>query len=316
MSIQGKFTLVKRWIGILTGNSLVAVDQGIGKHFDKNRISGYYNDLTGKVNDKALLDEVGVPINIIEGNQKVYFPISIFQYALGLWDLYLDSNSIEYRNNFMMISEWILLNQFEDGSWNCFEPIGYKEFTVSSMGQGEAISVMARAYTLTKDKKWIYAMEKAVKFMLKEVKDGGTLLINDNSYVLEEYPSIKGEKRSVLNGWIFSIFGLYDYLLLNNDEYIKDIFEKSVQTLIYHINDYDNGYWSLYDMTGRISSPAYHKLHIALLLAMYKLTDEIKFKEVAIKWEKYGDKKVNRYRAILKKALQKLGESPEGIIIQ
>lgn len=316
MSVRGRIALFKRWAGIISGNNRVAIEQGEGKYYSKDKIEGYYNDLTGKVNDKTLLDSNGIPINIIEGNKKVYFPISIFQYALGLWDLNLSEYNDDRQNHFIRLCNWIIENQDDNGSWNCFEPIGYSKYTVSSMGQGEAISVLLRAYKLSNDEKYINASKRAMEFMVKEIKEGGTLLIDGNNHYLEEYPSEDGEKLTVLNGWIFSLFGMYDYLTVSDDEKIRDIFNKNIDTMKRHLVDYDLGYWSLYDRSGRIASPAYHKLHIALLMSLSDLTGEMYFKQVALKWQQYSQNKSKRLYAIAKKGLQKLGESPEGIIIQ
>ena len=92
--IQGKIALLKRWTKILSKKNCVAVHQGEGKIYSKEQISGYYNDLTGKISPNTILDDNGVVINIIANNKRVYFPISIFQYALGLWDLYLLTKNI------------------------------------------------------------------------------------------------------------------------------------------------------------------------------------------------------------------------------
>lgn len=316
MSISGKITLIRRWIGILTGKNRVAVKQGVGKLYKKTEIAGYYNDLTGKVNSKTLLDGNGVTVNLIEGNKTVYFPISIFQYALGLWDLFLDEKDDSLKERFLTQCEWIVENQNDDGSWNCFGPIGYKELTVSSMGQGEAISALLRAYVLTKEQKWIDAARKAMAFMLIPVEEGGTLLVEKGEYYLEEYPDLKGTKRSVLNGWIFTLFGLYDYLQIIPDEQVECVYQKSIMTLKMHLKDYDLGYWSYYDKTGRVASPAYHDLHISLLNVLADLTGEIYFSQIADSWDQYANKSVNLIKAIIKKAIQKLKESPEGIIIQ
>lgn len=316
MNIKGIFALICRWEKIITGKNRVAIDQKRGKLYKKNRIAGYYNDLTGKVNEQTLLDDQGITVNIIEGNKKVYFPISIFQYALGLWDLYLKNNNEITYSMFLQYCEWIIKNQGLDGSWNCFEPIGYKKYTVSSMGQGEAISVLVRAYASTRDERWLDAAKKAMNFMIKSVSDGGTLLIDNEDYYFEEYPDNIGEKRGVLNGWIFSLFGVYDYLLLINDNIVQQIFNKSVLTLEKHLKDYDLGYWSYYDKRGRIASPSYHKLHIELLYVMGDLTDKKIFFTYAEKWSEYQKNKIKKARAIIKKIIQKFSESQEGVIIK
>jgi hypothetical protein len=316
MSIKGKITLLKRWTGIVLGKNRVAVEQGEGKLYSKTDIKGYYNDLTGKVHDKTITDENGCVQNIIQGGQKVYFPISIFQYALGCWDLYLESSSPEMRKAFLTQCDWIIKDQRGDGSWNCFEPIGYTTYSVSSMGQGEAISVLLRAYTLTGDEKWLNSAKKAVEFMKVEVKDGGVLLKDGEDVSLEEYPALDSKRVGVLNGWIFSLFGLYDYVLLTGDSDIKELFDKSVETLIKNKSDYDMGFWSYYDRSKSIASPAYHDLHIALLNVLSDITGRGELREFAQKLEKYKKSSFNRLRAVIKKARQKIGESPEGIVVQ
>ena len=316
MSFTGRITLLRRWMGMLLGKSRVATEQKSGELYSRQDIKGYYNDLTGKVNDQTLLDEQGIPINIIANNKKVHFPISIFQYGLGLYDLYLREENEKYKEHFFEICKWIIANQRKDGSWDCFGPIGYSKYSISSMGQGEAISVLARAYKCSGEEQWKQAAKKAIAFMIMEVAQGGTLLIEGNDYYFEEYVSERSDKRSVLNGWIFSLFGIYDYMKLEKNETIKDIYEKSIETLKNHLLDYDIGYWSLYDKSGRIASPAYHDLHISLLITLSDLTGEEYFKQIADKWQSYTISKVNKCRALFKKILQKLKESPEGVIIQ
>lgn len=316
MKISGRLALLKRWLNIATGKNRVAVKQGKGLCYSKTETAGYYNDLTGKVNEQTLLDASGIPINLIEGNQTVYFPISIFQYALGLWDLYLLKKSNEHKNHFLKLCDWIVANQAENGSWNCFGPIGYKKLTVSSMGQGEAASVLIRAYKLTGDTKWLDAARKAILFMMIKVENGGTLLIEDTDTVLEEYANTFGDKKSVLNGWIFSLYGVFDYLKTEQDENVKRIYKDSIATLKRNLKYYDCGYWSLYDRTGRLASPAYHDLHIALLEVLGDLTDEEVFSQVAVKWKIYQNSKMCKIRAVVKKIFQKLGDNTEGILVK
>lgn len=316
MSFNGKITLLKRWISIVLGKNRVTVEQGIGKFYSKNGIEGYYNDLTGKVSDKTILDSRGIPVNMIEGSKLVYFPISIFQYALGLWDLLIKTNKVEYSGHFIVITDWIVEHQQENGSWNCFAPIGYKKLTVSSMGQGEAISVLLRAFKLTGEIKYADAAEKAINFMMLPVESGGTLRIEEDDYIFEEYADIEGVKKSVLNGWIFSLFGVYDYIKYKNDKNIEDVFRKSINSLKSNLEEYDIGYWSYYDKTKRIASPAYHELHIILLKTIADITEDNYFLDVAKRWESYSNNKGKMICAIVRKAVQKLQESPEGIIIK
>lgn len=314
--MQGKLTLVKRWIKILSRKNCVAVQQGEGKIYSRERILGYYNDLTGKINKNTILDSNGIPINIIANGKKVYFPISIFQYALGLWDLYLLTNDEKRRLEFLKQCEWIIANQRENGSWDCFGPIGYIKYSVSSMGQGEATSVLLRAYETTGEQRWLESAKKAIKFMCIPVNKGGTLLIKENNYYFEEYPDKNCEKHAVLNGWIFSLFGIYDFLKVNQNSKIENLYMKSIETLKRDLLSYDMGYWSYYDKNERIASPAYHNLHISLLNTLSEITNDIYFKNISDKWDNYTKNKFYCFKAISRKLIQKMKESPEGIIVQ
>lgn len=316
MKISEKAALLKRWAYIAIGKNRVAIKQGAGKRYSKTEIGGYYNDLTGKVNEKTLLDPDGIPVNVIAGGKTVYFPISVFQYALGLWDLYLLSGDSGKKEHFLKLCGWIVRKQSADGSWDCFGPLGCERFRVSSMGQGEAASVLVRAWKLTGKENWLLAARKAVSFMLTEVGDGGTLLLENGDTILEEYAGTCREKRSVLNGWIFSLFGLIDYLKAEENGQVMGILRDSLSSLKRNLNRYDCGYWSRYDRSGRIASPAYHSLHIALLRVLGDLTGEKLFCEYARKWEKYQKNPFYCIRAVGEKIVQKLTDSTEGVIIR
>ena len=115
--ISLKLAMIKRWCKILTGTSATAVKQGRGRVFATDNIKGYYNDLTGKVGDGTLLDKNGIPVSKISDGSEVNFPIAVFQYALGLYDKYLESGEEKYHNDFLKMSEWIWM--WKNGSVIC-----------------------------------------------------------------------------------------------------------------------------------------------------------------------------------------------------
>lgn len=314
---KNTIALLKRWFKIATGKNVVAIDQGVGKIWNKQELRGYYNDLTGKISEKVKVDSKGIPINVISTGESVYFPITIFQFGLGLWDKYLLTQDNKYKEWFYEIANWIVENQKDNGAWDCFSPIGHTRFTVSSMGQGEAISVLSRAYKDSNEDKYLKSLTNAMQFMFIEVKDGGVLFVKDDNYFLEEYPNIKYPKSSVLNGWIFSIFGLMDYLKIDPTNVdVQKLLNKTLKTLENELENYDSGYWTYYDQTNRLASPAYHDLHIALLKVMYELTEIEKFKIYAEKWKHYKDSSIKKSYAIIRKILQKLKDTNEGVLIE
>ena len=312
--IAQKMTMLKRWGKMLTGKTAVAVEQGLGRAYEVGRLSGYYNDLTGKVTDSTLSDGDGVPVSVIAGGAQVHFPIAIFQYGLGCNDLaILEPSEAERRlSSLRVCAEWALGAQRQDGSWDAFGPIRSVRYTVSSMAQGEGCSMLLRAHAAFGDERYRAAALKAAEFMLVDMDDGGVSSRGDGGLFLEEYP--QRPRRSVMNGWVFSLFGLYDASLA--DARFVGPFERSAETLACHLDDYDAGFWSYYDLERRIASPAYHHLHIAQLRAMTDLTGDARFAAKAETYERYRESPSNRRKAIAKKALQKLTEKSDAVIVQ
>lgn len=309
-----KATMFKRWAKILAGSTEVAVEQGPGRCCRVGELAGYWNDLTGKVSPNTLLDDVGIPLSVIAGGKKTYFPIAVFQYSLGCHDLSLlePERADEYLVALEVCADWALSVQRADGSWDTFGPIGSEKYTVSSMAQGEGCSMLLRAYRVFSNDQYLNAALAAARFMLLNIADGGTAVYEGGDLFLEEYP--QEPRRSVMNGWVFSLFGLYDASLV--DATFKEPFERSVNTLARYLDNYDNGYWSLYDLEHRIASPAYHTLHIAQLHMMTNLTGDARFSAMADRFEAYATKRTNRLYAIASKAFQKVTERSDAVIVQ
>lgn len=174
--MRNKIAMFKRWFMMLTGKTAVAVKQDVGKKYSKNRIEGYYNDLTGKVCDNTELDKDGIPVTSIAGGEKVHFPIAVFQYGLGCYDLFLLTKEDDYLKKFYKIVSWTVDNINQNGSWDCFSSIKSDRYNVSSMCQGEGASLLFRAYADSHDSTYKELGEKAVDFMLLPIIGGYCLL--------------------------------------------------------------------------------------------------------------------------------------------
>ncbi len=294
---------IKKWYKMLTGQSIMHVEQSIGRKFSVKDVEGYYNDLTKKVTeDKSILYSDELPKNVIENGKEVLFPTQIFQYGLGAYDLYLLYQEDIYLKKFKKCLEWAYDNQNKDGSWNNFYFI-YPDAPYSAMSQGEGVSLLIRGFKLYKEEKYLKKAKQAIDFMLKPISEGGTLE-SRNKKIFLEYTN----QPAVLNGWIFALFGLYDFTLISKEEKYKIFFKEAINTLRISLPRFDNGYWSMYNLENMLASPFYHKLHIAQLNALYEITEEKAFKEYAIRWEGYLNKRYNRNKAFFVKALQKILE--------
>ena len=224
--------------------------------------------------------------------ETVLFPTAIFQYGLGAYDLYLLTNKNTFLNIFKLCVDWAYQNQTKNGSWDNFS-FKQPEAPYSAMTQGEGASLLIRAYKEFNKEKYFIAAKKAIEFLVTPIENGGTAKYRGNDIFLLEFTN----KPVVLNGWIFSLFGLYDYLLVDKDKDIMEVYKGSVQTLVNHLEHFDNGFWSKYDIENLIASPFYHNVHIAQLHVMYQLTNEEIFMYYKDKWNKYRCKFPNRSRS-------------------
>ncbi len=295
---------LKKWYLMLTGKSILHVDQDIGKIFETDRIKGYYNNLTDKVTmEPELLTNEKLPELKTESGETVFFPVAVFQYGLGAYDLYLQTADNKYIDKFNQCVKWTMANQEESGAWSNFFFV-YKDNPYGAMCQGEGASLLLRAYKETNDEKYLEAARKAIAFMLKDVKNGGTTSYDGEDVILLEYTHLK----PVMNGWIFALWGLYDFNIVSPEEENINVYEKTLNSLIKYLPSFDGKYWSMYDLDGKIASPFYHNLHIAQMQAVYKITGEKIFADYAEKWKNDSKSKIKKARAFVKKAFQKIAE--------
>ena len=292
---------IKKWYKMMTGKSISHVNQGVGTCYSKTEIAGYYNDLTEKVtkDDPNIL----VPKYHVDTGEEIYFSIGVFQYGLAAYDLFLKTHDEIYKNKLIACADWAVVNQQADGGWVTFA-YNKPEAPYSSMAQGEGISMLVRAAIVTDDQRFADAADKAKKFMLKPISEGGTTEYNGENVIFYE----DTDNPVILNGWIFSLWGLYDYCKYFGDEELDIILKKTFETLMRKLPDFDTKYWSKYDDGKNICSPFYHKLHIAQLNVMHDLFGDPIYKEFADKWKKYQDSFWYSKRAFIKKAMQKIFE--------
>jgi hypothetical protein len=126
--------------------------------------------------------------------------------------------------------------------------------------------------------------------------------------ILEEYPGSK--MPAVLNGWIFSLMGLNDFQIAFPGERSPEPLEETLAALSYRLLSYDTGYWSQYDLGGRIASPFYHNLHVAQLQALAETFPSQKsiFSTTATRWNEYQSSPSYKARAVLVKIRQKMSD--------
>jgi hypothetical protein len=272
---------------------------------------------TAKAEYKAHLDENGIPLLDYHGTIGTqYNPIAIAQYGLGNFNLYSRTGEGKYQSRFILVANWLKDNLVENDLgipvWLHHFDFEYQEGLqapwYSGLAQGQGLSVLVRAYHLTQDHDYLLAAEKAFISLEVPVSDGGVILRDevDNLWI-EEY--LVSPASHVLNGFIWALWGVYDYYLLTKDETALTLHDSALKTIKENLYRYDLGYWSLYDLSSlklkMIASPFYHQLHIVQLKILFNLTKEEIFKEFADRWESYQKKAYNRWRALIQKLIFK-----------
>lgn len=291
--------VIKKYVKILSGKSVFTVNQDEGKFYSKDEVKGYYNNLTEKIT-RFGKPGIELPLTHVARDMNIYFSIEIFQYGLAAYDLYIKTNSQDYLDKFRATVDWALTNQDEKGRWETF-PYKRKDQLYSSMAQGEAISLLTRAYKEWGDIKYKNAAKKSKDFMLLPVEEGGTTVYHDGKIYLYEYL----HEDQVLNGWIFSAWGIYDYAKCFNDQEAWNQWNNTINAMSEKLWMYDRKIWSSYTDGKKWANPFYHKLHVAQLNVMYDLTGNNTFKIYAEKFAKYQKNRLYRIIAFLYKIWQK-----------
>lgn len=313
--IKSYLSYIKRGFKLIIGQDYYHQTQEMGKVFYPKELKGYFNDLTGKTNWIGEVDIDGISINILIDGRKIYFITTILQKALGHYDKWLLTKNEKDYSEFIKLSKWVVEKQDNEGGWEIGNFLGKGNISkYSAMVQGEAISLLVRAWLSTNNGVFKSAAEKALYLLIKSVENGGVCYFQNDYIFFEEVPTFP--RNTILNGWIFALIGLYDYYLAFNDLKVIDLLTQTLFTLKRHLPDYDTNYWSYYDIRKHLSSPFYHSLHIAQLKALNVIKPDIIFTYYIDKWSDYQKKFLNRWRALSIKIYQKLREPGEVIIIK
>lgn len=225
-------------------------------------------------------DEQGLPM--VKGFVQKYWPVTIVQYGLLNYNFFLTYKDEKYKKLVIAVCDWLIENISDNGVWE--HHIKYHSNVVnedllppyaSAMVQGEAISVLVRGYKITGNMVYLDCSEKALQPYTKIVSDGGVLDYFYDMPFYEEYPT--NTPSLVLNGFMFSLFGLYDFSLEDHsgNELAKRLFNQGAETLIKVLPLYDGGFCSRYDLSyitcapnNDNKNPFYHAIHVNQLMAM------------------------------------------------
>ncbi|XP_050438274.1 D-glucuronyl C5-epimerase [Adelges cooleyi] len=227
-------------------------------------------------------------------------------YGIG----YLDNLTLSSSNHisqFYSAAHWFVKHQDkESGGWR--NPVTRKIYPsiqplkpgwISAMGQGQAISLLARAfYHSGGNKLYLKSAYSALKPFKVLSEKGGVLAMFMNMYPwYEEYPTFP--PIFILNGFMYSLIGLYDLFSLapNGSEISQEsyvLWKQGMTSLKKLLPMFDMGSRSAYDLrhltletSPNIARWDYHATHINQLLLLATLDNATVIKSTAKRWISY-----------------------------
>ncbi|MFZ0731385.1 MAG: D-glucuronyl C5-epimerase family protein [Candidatus Sulfotelmatobacter sp.] len=278
----------------------------------------YYMPFTEKADYRGAYDSAGVPQLDYHGHiGRQYNPIAIAQYGLGNYNLWKRANDLDLRRKFFLIYDWLVSHLERNAQdlpvWNHHFDWEYRDTLkapwYSALAQGQGISVLVRAHKESGDSRYLDAARQAFAAFERPIAQGGVAITDESGDLwFEEY--IVYPPTHILNGFIWSLWGVHDYFLATRDASAQELFSRGVRTLLHNLDRYDLGFWSLYEQSGTrlpmVASRFYHHLHIVQLRVMHRLTGEPLFAQIADRWENYTHSRTNRLRALAYKSAFKL----------
>ena len=245
-----------------------------------------------------MLDANGVPMVDYRGSIGLqYNPTTIAQFALSSYDEYVISKENKYLQYFNDQVSYLKSNFVELSDKTIGYPYNFylADYDLappwySGLAQGQIVSVLVRSYFLTSNPELLDLIQKTLNLMVQPKEEGGLLTHTPEGGVwIEEYPS--QNPSLVLNGFVFAIFGLADYLsIFHKHEAIGNLYEDSLISLKESIKYYDTGDWLKYSRySDTLVSEHYMNFQILQMEQLFRLTSDPLFQETAERWKSYLD---------------------------
>lgn len=284
----------------------------------RDRLGPYYMTFESKADYSGPFDARGIPLLDYRGRLgPQYNPIAVAQYGLGNYNLFLLGRDPERRRKTLAAADWLVetLTCGREGLWVWLHHFDweYRERLKapwrSGLAQGQGISLLLRAHAETGEPRYLDAAERAFTALATPIDRGGTLFVDERGDPwIEEY--IVSPPTHILNGFIWALWGVYDFHRATWRPDAAWLWERCLGTLRSNLARYDAGFWSLYELSGTrlrmMASPFYHALHIVQLEVLHRLTGEDFFRSYRDRWAAYREGRWNRWRAWTQKAAFKL----------
>lgn len=269
----------------------------------------YYVDLRGKVGGAG--SSPAADLDLLErltADPARANPVSILQLGLGALQL-RDPGRLPLVG---AVVAWVEQTVDEQGRLAYRFPMPHT-FPLdppwySSLAQGEAASFLVRAAGALERPDLFELAERAALPLLDA--DSPLVVTTPEGPVLQEYPT--DPPAHVLNGWLFSLWGLYDLAHAGRPSTpvmsaAREAFGEGAAALAARIDRYRTAVgWSLYDLyphpLPNVASPFYHRLHVDQLRRQQELLPDPRLAAAAAEWARAASAPAPRTLALVRKA--------------
>lgn len=291
------------------------IDHPITPDLDIDNPISYYFDLKPKFKYSGRFDSKGVFLLNHYSDGWIYYPISIFNFAIAAFQNYLSDKEPSTFSKLISQLNWATNTQEKtgpnEGGWKSCAQIpvfGLKKGWISGMAQGLGISALLRGWMISRNEEYLETAHRALIPFKKNVVEGGVARRFEGRLLFfEEYPSTP--PSYVLNGFISSMLGLRDLWVFAHNQEAEALWNESIESLKAMIPKYDLGYWSRYDLSDsgiNVASSFYHRYHSEQLRLMYLLTGEDLFHIYSKRFSEYAENRSNWRKAFLAKVRWRL----------
>lgn len=243
--------------------------------------------------DDLVFDREGVPMKRYRTVGVRYNPLFVAWWGLVNLDRHLRGAGEGAREAFLRQVRWLQARAVRraDGAvvWPC--RFDWQEGRcrlrapwISAMYQGVAVSALVRAHRLTGEAGLLDLCDGAARVFALPIEAGGVRSAENGTTLYEEYPAYPLAR--VLDGFLFSLLGLYDLQAETGEPRHRLLFEEGLAGLAANVRLWDyRGKWSWYGTHGYLCPPHYHRVNCVLLAVLGDLAGEPALTAWARRWD-------------------------------
>ncbi len=268
-----------------------------------------YDLVSLKIQDRAYSDQPDAPLTVdypadangvpqyVRDGRTYLHPVSAAQQGLRQLSSYVRTRKAIYLERARVIADALIAAAVDvDGAlW-----IPYRfDFALhgkradlmqapwySGMAQGQVLSLVTRLYDLTGASGYLADARRVFRsFVHVGQRSGPWVSWVEKRYLwIEEYPGTPPDHT--LNGFMFALYGVYDYEATTHDPEAVRVFQGGLTTLQAYLPEFrDPSGISRYCLRHGVPSPKYHHIHIGQLRQLMKMTGDAFFGRVAAQFE-------------------------------